>query len=318
MASIPRDTIPAGQQVTFTGRDRGDLVIRLTAVAPPLPDPEPPIPIPRTLDHDDALIRHLVGHPELLRVSEASRERALLIVQGLGDACRRRGYVARPADEVTLEFVIGAESLGATISEETAKGLCVPADQGPEPPSTTGSASPPWRLVSLPVGSRPDIGDGDRREPTWATCSDGPWTAGCRSYCAGSRRGPRGAMRHGSSENASDPNAACCGRSPSPAPSEPTSSSSIETGSTSKPAPSPGHRHSLPTPPPLRRGPATCRLAKNVSRRSRGPSGSGPRRDGSTLMGDPAALQYAAPDDLPPAEVSKFMPKGMNAYHPPD
>lgn len=120
LAALPRDKIPAGLRVTFTGRDSGNLVISLTDVPAP-PDPEPMIPIPEHLDPSNPLLRHLVEHPELLRVAPASWDRALRVLQAIFDECNRRGHLAQPSTESTLELVIMGEVLTARLSEESQK-----------------------------------------------------------------------------------------------------------------------------------------------------------------------------------------------------
>lgn len=121
--------LPEGKRITYQGRNRGDLVIRL-ADRPGAAQPErPAIPVPQDLDRDAAVIRHLIARPALLAVSEASRERALLLIQALDEECRRRGHAtAHRGHEPGFDLVIDGERVSVLVSEEKDKVSQVPAD----------------------------------------------------------------------------------------------------------------------------------------------------------------------------------------------
>jgi hypothetical protein len=113
---------PAGHVLRHTGRDHGDLVIRLVPQ-----DDEPgrsealaAVPVPATLDgcHDAvAALRDGAGLPA---VSEGTWQRALLIAQAIAAECSRRGYTfSVPGGEgASFEVAVGEDRFGFTLSEE--------------------------------------------------------------------------------------------------------------------------------------------------------------------------------------------------------
>ena len=128
LSAIPRDKVPVDQRVTFTGRDRGDLVVILTDTPAP-PEPDPVIPVPDHVDPENPLIAHLIRHPEQMPVASASRDRALRLVQALHDECQRRGHHVRPGSETTLELVIQDQALPVALTEETQKAHRPPEEE---------------------------------------------------------------------------------------------------------------------------------------------------------------------------------------------
>lgn len=128
LAALPREEVPAGKRVTFTGRDKGDLVITLTDNPAP-PEPDPVIPVPDHVNPKNPLIAHLIQHPELMPVAAASHDRALRLVQALHDECQRRGHHIRPGSGTTLELVISDEVLPVALTEETQKAHRPPEEE---------------------------------------------------------------------------------------------------------------------------------------------------------------------------------------------
>ncbi len=72
-----------------------------------------PIPVPDSLREPHEAVEDLRDrHPELLDVGGSSRERALLILQGIAEACVARGYEFRLRDDEKPTFQIGVGDLG--------------------------------------------------------------------------------------------------------------------------------------------------------------------------------------------------------------
>lgn len=93
--AIADGLVPDGYVLRHKGRDRGDLVVRLLSrdEAAPAREQLPPIPVPEFLDAAHEVVLELRDHrPELLDVEAASRQRALLVVQAIAEECGRRGY----------------------------------------------------------------------------------------------------------------------------------------------------------------------------------------------------------------------------------
>ena len=122
LASIPSDEVPEGKRLTYRGRDRGDLVIELIDKPDPGPPAPAPIPVPDTVDPGLPLLAHLAANPQLLDVSEKTRDRALRLVQALVEECARRGHETRPRDDgPSFELVIRGETIEVTVNEEKDK-----------------------------------------------------------------------------------------------------------------------------------------------------------------------------------------------------
>lgn len=93
--AIADGLIPDGYVLRHKGRDRGDLVVRLLSrdEAASAREQLPPIPVPESLDAAHEVVLELRDHrPELLDVESSSRRRALLILQAIAEECDRRGY----------------------------------------------------------------------------------------------------------------------------------------------------------------------------------------------------------------------------------
>ncbi|MCX6395661.1 MAG: hypothetical protein NTV23_04185 [Propionibacteriales bacterium] len=101
--------VPDGYKLTYTGRDRGDLVIRLLPHdnEPPA-EALPPIRIPESLRGAADAVVHLKAAPELLAVSNDMRPRALRILAGIAGECTGRGwtFAQRPDGEPTFQITV--------------------------------------------------------------------------------------------------------------------------------------------------------------------------------------------------------------------
>lgn len=153
LASIPRDLVPTGKRVTHTGRDRGDLVIRLIVIPDPV-TPDPFVTVHSTFDPSNPLVAWLNDHPEHLQVADTSRPRALAIIQGVATALEGRGHVVGPPrpspdreraqpgrrtvprseraamarpDPSTFEVIVGEQVLAVDLYEEEQRVRTVPA-----------------------------------------------------------------------------------------------------------------------------------------------------------------------------------------------
>lgn len=91
LAAVSDDLLPGGKRITYTGRDRGDLVIRLVDVGAPV-EPDPEVTVPDEPDLQHPLVAWLARHPEVMDVAAENRDRALRIVQGLSEALNSRGH----------------------------------------------------------------------------------------------------------------------------------------------------------------------------------------------------------------------------------
>lgn len=107
--AISSGLVPAGHALRHTGRDRGDLVIRLAPRSEDTRRKEQlaPVPVPTSLDPVHEAVRVIRDErPQLLDVEGAARERALLLLQALADECERRSceFVLRPEDTPTFRI----------------------------------------------------------------------------------------------------------------------------------------------------------------------------------------------------------------------
>lgn len=144
-AAITSGEVPEGYRLRHTGRDRGDLTIRLVRTDD-LPRPRqrlPAVPIPDTLEHLHDVVGELAQHDRLFAVSAEQRPRALRIIQGVADEAARRGYgfSARPNAEPGFRMIIGEDSYDLTISEEHEKVETYPDDE-------VAAKRYPWQRVS--------------------------------------------------------------------------------------------------------------------------------------------------------------------------
>ncbi|GAB3769224.1 hypothetical protein [Microlunatus parietis] len=121
LARTSVDDLPDGKRLTYSGRNSGNLVIRLVDRQPQV-EPDPPIAVPTSIDLSQPTIRHLVQHPNLIEVSSATRDRALLIMQALIAECIDRGYRVQPRSEGTgVEVIIGEDRVPVVMWEEKEK-----------------------------------------------------------------------------------------------------------------------------------------------------------------------------------------------------
>ncbi|MBT2513097.1 hypothetical protein [Arthrobacter sp. ISL-30] len=168
---ISAGAAPEGYLLRHTGRDRGDLVIRLISRydAGQSEEKLPPIPAPTTLETVDETVRTLRDErPELLDVADSSRQRALLVLQAIADECGRRGYEfnLRPDNAPTFQISVDGVSTGFFMFEEYENRPVVSEDELKE-------AKYPWQRVRSTVqkvrSGRLAIQTGSRNSPvSWA------------------------------------------------------------------------------------------------------------------------------------------------------
>lgn len=121
--AITDGLVPDGYVLRHKGRDHGDLVIRLLPrdEAAPAREQLPSIQMPKSLDALHDAVRQLRDHcPELLDVDESSRERAFLILQAIAEECDRRGYRFGLGTEgqSTFQVSIGETGFAFALLEE--------------------------------------------------------------------------------------------------------------------------------------------------------------------------------------------------------
>ena len=103
---------PEGLVLRHTGRDRGDLVIQLVVVdEAPAREVLSSIAVPDRVDGLSELVREVQSAPEaVLPVEDASRERALRILQAVNEECVRRGYSVGLRDDRLPTFQIAVDA----------------------------------------------------------------------------------------------------------------------------------------------------------------------------------------------------------------
>lgn len=108
--------VPAGRRLRYSGRDRGDLVVELVPARPADcgdggdgPRLKGRVVVPEVVDTSVPVVAVLQDRPEGLDVSQASRLRALLLVQALTGAATRRGHTVEADDGGGSGFWIGVE-----------------------------------------------------------------------------------------------------------------------------------------------------------------------------------------------------------------
>ena len=120
--AVTAGLVPEGYGLRHTGRDRGDLIIRLVRLADELRRPEalPAIGVPVDLLVCHAAVAELRDTPRLLQVSEDARERALRITQAIAAECETRGYRfgLRSDGEPSFQVSIGQDGFDFFLSEE--------------------------------------------------------------------------------------------------------------------------------------------------------------------------------------------------------
>jgi hypothetical protein len=121
--AITEGLVPDGYALRHSGRDRGDLVIRLV-VASELPVPAeklPEIVLPENLAGCHEVVR-MLGEADdlLLHVSQGARPRALRIAQAIADECGQRGYGfgLRDDGKPSFRITIGEDHFDFALSEE--------------------------------------------------------------------------------------------------------------------------------------------------------------------------------------------------------
>ena len=120
--AITEGLVPDGYALRHSGRDRGELAIRLVA-ASDLPVPAaklPEIVVPENLHGCDEAIRTLRDTASLLHVSADARPRALRIAHAIADECVRRWYDFGLRDDRKPSFriTIGADRFDFALPEE--------------------------------------------------------------------------------------------------------------------------------------------------------------------------------------------------------
>ena len=145
--------VPDGYVLHHTGRDRGDLVIRLLPREDDATrkDRPAPVPIPDSLASAHAAVRALRDErPELLDVTAPSRPRALLVLQATADECDRRGHEFGLRPDGSPTFLITAQGIavGFEMLEELESRTVVDEDELAE-------AKYPWQRVRSTVQKVP-------------------------------------------------------------------------------------------------------------------------------------------------------------------
>lgn len=150
--AITEGLVPDGYGLRHTGRDRGDLVIRLARLedAPPRPQTLPPIPVPETLEACHDAVAALRDSTGLLDVSAAARSRALLIAKAIAGECSRRGYRFGLRDDGQPSFQInaGQERFCFTVTEELERREVADPDK-------LAAAKYPWQRIPSVVRQVP-------------------------------------------------------------------------------------------------------------------------------------------------------------------
>lgn len=121
--AVTEGLMPEGFGLRHSGRDRGDLVIRLVRLTnePGRPEPLPSISVPADLRACHEAVAALQNAPQLLQVSDDARERALRITQAIATECDRRGYRfgLRGDDKPSFQVSLGQDAFAFTLSEES-------------------------------------------------------------------------------------------------------------------------------------------------------------------------------------------------------
>jgi hypothetical protein len=121
--AITEGLVPDGYALRHSGRDRGDLVIRLVAASdlPIVAEKLPEIVVPENLDGCHEAVRMLGDNDDLLlHVSQETRPRALRIAQAIAAECERRGhgFGLRDDGKPSFRITIGEDSFDFVLSEE--------------------------------------------------------------------------------------------------------------------------------------------------------------------------------------------------------
>ncbi|MDX1873301.1 hypothetical protein SBI67_14350 [Mycolicibacterium sp. 120266] len=138
--------IPEGFVLRHTGRDRGDLVIRLIREADePRPTPPPQVVVPPSTVQVSGEVR-AVASTVRMAVTDPSRERALRILQAVTDECASRGWTLGrdPRDDRRFQITTSECSFELSLREELVDRE-VPDDE------KLGAAKYSWQRVPLHV-----------------------------------------------------------------------------------------------------------------------------------------------------------------------
>lgn len=144
---IVRGQVPDGFVLRHTGRDAGDLTIRLIRAEADEHPPEPPPQVTVPEDMDEV-------SPEVKAFAEAGRlavtpqviDRALRILQAIANECAARGWSLelQPSDDRTLCISTGERALDLTLTEEM-------VDQEVPDDDQMKSAKYDWQRIPLTV-----------------------------------------------------------------------------------------------------------------------------------------------------------------------
>lgn len=118
---IVRGQVPAGYVLRHTGRDAGDLTVRLIRAEADehRPDPPPQVAVPGDVDQVTPEVKALAEAGRLAITPEAT-DRALRILQAIANECAARGWSLelQASDDRTLCIRTGERAFDLTLTEE--------------------------------------------------------------------------------------------------------------------------------------------------------------------------------------------------------
>ncbi len=119
-AARTSDALPLDKRLQLSGRDRGDLVIRLVQASEGAPRATPePVPVPEGDDLRLDAAPQLLGVAALLRASADALPRALQILRALSEEAGRRGHgVQFGGGSAVLAITVGRERFEFDLYEE--------------------------------------------------------------------------------------------------------------------------------------------------------------------------------------------------------
>lgn len=140
---ITNGRIPDGFQLRHTGRDHGDLTIRLIPESDVPQRPAPAVEVPASGVEVSAETRDLLANRRIA-LSHTARERALRIVQAISTECVARGWRlgADPRDERAFQVTTPECAFELTVTEELV------AREMPDE-EVLNTAKYPWQRVPL-------------------------------------------------------------------------------------------------------------------------------------------------------------------------
>lgn len=136
--------IPEGFALKHTGRDRGDLAIRLVhELEEPRPEPTSTVTVPESMTSVTDGVRAL-GTGVLVSVTDASMERALRILQAIANESTARGWTLepKPTDDRKFRITRAECHFDMRLSEEL-------IDRALPDNEQLGAAKYAWQRVSL-------------------------------------------------------------------------------------------------------------------------------------------------------------------------